>query len=49
LTKTIFIPGTDTAVTGTCAGDIIVWNKSIIVEGIGEENEKRLTKIVTFN
>ena len=37
------------AVTGTMAGDILVWKKSLIVEGIGEQNEKRLIKIVTFN
>ena len=48
-TKTIFIPGTEMAVTGTMSGDILVWKKSLIVEGIGEQNEKRLIKIVTFN
>ena len=37
------------AVTGTHHGDILVWNRSLIIEGIGEENEKRLIKIVTFN
>lgn len=35
-TKTVFIPGTDQAVTGTGAGDILVWDKSLIIEGIGE-------------
>ena len=48
-TKTIFIPGTDMAVTGTGKGDILVWDRSLIIEGIGEQNEKRLIKIVTFN
>lgn len=34
------------AVTGTNVGAILVWNKSLIIEGIGEQNEKRLIKIV---
>lgn len=37
------------AVTGTNAGDLLVWDRSLIIEGIGEQNEKRLIKIVTFN
>jgi WD40 repeat protein len=37
------------AVTGTDAGDLLVWDRSLIIEGIGEQNEKRLIKIVTFN
>lgn len=49
LTKSVFIPGSDMAVTGTEAGDIIVWDKSLILEGIGEPNEKRLVKVVTLN
>ena len=48
-TKTVFIPGGDQAVTGTNKGDIIVWDKSLIIEGIGEQNEKRLIKVVTLN
>jgi hypothetical protein len=49
LTKSVFIPGTEMAVTGTEGGDIIVWDKSLILEGIGEPNEKRLIKVVTLN
>jgi hypothetical protein len=45
----VFIPNEEMAVTGTHHGDILVWNRSLIIEGIGEENEKRLIKIVTFN
>jgi len=45
-TKTVFIPGTEMAVTGTNIGSILVWNRSLIIEGIGEQNEKRLIKIV---
>lgn len=47
--KTVFIPNREMAVTGTNAGDILVWDRSLIIEGIGEQNEKRLIKIVTFN
>jgi len=47
--KTVFIPGTEMAVTATNCGDILVWDRSLIIEGIGEQNEKRLIKIVTFN
>lgn len=35
-TKTIFIPGTNQAVTGTDCGDILVLDTSLIIEGIGE-------------
>ena len=49
LTKSVFIPGTEMAVTGTEGGDIIVWDKTLILEGIGEPNEKRLIKVVTLN
>ena len=45
-TKTVFIPNSEMAVTGTSIGAILVWNKSLIIEGIGEQNEKRLIKIV---
>jgi len=48
-TKTVFIPGTDSAVTGTVCGDILVWDKSLLIEGIGEQHEKRLIKVVTLN
>lgn len=48
-TKTVFIPNKEMAVTGTALGDILVWDRSLIIEGIGEQNEKRLIKIVTFN
>ena len=47
-TKTVFLPGT-MAVTGTSYGDILVWDESLIIEGVGEQNEKRLIKIVTLN
>jgi hypothetical protein len=37
------------AVTGTDKGDILVWDESLIIEGVGEQNEKRLIKVVTLN
>jgi hypothetical protein len=45
----VFIPGTEMAVTGTESGDILVFDRSLIIEGIGEQNEKRIIKIVTLN
>lgn len=49
LTKSVFIPTTEMAVTATKGGDILVWDKSLILEGVGEANEKRLIKVVTLN
>lgn len=37
------------AVTGTECGDIVVWDRSLIIEGIGEQNEKRQIKVVLLN
>jgi hypothetical protein len=48
-TKTVFIPGTDMAVTGTEGGDILVFDRSLIIEGIGEADQKRLIKVVMFD
>jgi len=48
-TKTVFIPNSEMAVTGTNIGYVIVWDRSLIIEGIGEQNEKRLIKIVALN
>lgn len=54
-TKTVFLSGNQSgnkveqAVTGTTGGDILVWDRCLIIEGIGEQNEKRLIKIVQFN
>ena len=48
-TKTIFLPGTERAVTGTHGGDIIVWEVSKIKTGIGQIGEKKLEKVVTLN
>ena len=48
-TKSVFIPNTDMAVCGNSCGDLMVFDKSLILEGLGEPNEKRLVKVVTLN
>jgi len=45
-TKTIFLPNTEKAVTGTQDGQILVWEVSKIKTGIGQIGEKKLEKIV---
>jgi hypothetical protein len=32
----VFIPGSEVAVTGTDNGEILVFDRSLIIEGIGE-------------
>lgn len=49
LTKTVFIPNQETAVTATNNGMILVWDRSLIIEGLGEQNEKRVIKTVPLN
>ena len=48
-TKTIFLPSTEKAVTGTRQGEILVWEVSKIKTGIGQIGEKKLEKIVSLN
>jgi WD40 repeat protein len=48
-TQSVFIPNGTQAVTGTDHGDILVWDLSLIVDGIAQPNEKRLIKVVTLN
>jgi len=45
-TKTVFIPKSEVAVTGTDQGNILVFDRSLIIEGIGEADQKRLIKTV---
>ena len=45
----MFIPNTQRAVTGNEQGCILVWDRSLIVEKVGDQNEKRLMKVVTFD
>ena len=46
LTSTVFIPDSSQAVSSTALGDLLVWNISCIVDGIAQQNEKRLTKVL---
>lgn len=46
LTSTVFIPESTKAVSSTALGDLLVWNRSLIVDGIAQPNEKRLTKVL---
>lgn len=48
-TKTVFLPGTEKAVTGTQGGDIMVWEVSKIKTGIGQPGERKLEKVVILN
>ncbi len=48
-TKTIFLPSTEKAVTGTRKGEILVWEVSKIKTGIGQIGEKKLEKVVSLN
>ncbi|PCI26681.1 hypothetical protein COB52_05815 [Candidatus Kaiserbacteria bacterium] len=48
-TQSVFIPDSTQAVTASDHGDILVWDISLIVDGIAQPNEKRLIKVVTVN
>lgn len=48
-TKTVFLPGSDKAVTGTEGGDILVWEVSKIKTGIGQPGDRKLEKVVPLN
>jgi len=47
-TKTVFLPNSEMAITGTDIGYVIVWDRSLIIEGIGEQNEKKINKNCRF-
>ena len=49
LTSTVFIPGTLRAVSSTDKGDLLVWDVSLILDGIAQPNEKRLTKVLELH
>lgn len=40
LTSTVFIPDSTRAVTSTNLGDLLVWDISLILDGIAQPNEK---------
>lgn len=46
LTSTVFIPESSKAVSSTALGNLIVWDVSLIVDGIANPKEKRLTKVL---
>jgi len=48
-TSTVFIPGSTKAVTSTEQGDLLVWDMSLIVDGMAHTNEKRLTKVLELH
>lgn len=48
-TQSVFLPTSTQAVTGTTYGDILVWDMSLIVDGVAQPNERRLIKVVTLN
>jgi len=49
LTSTVFIPGSSKAVTATEQGDLLVWDMSLIVDGMAHTDEKRLTKVLELH
>lgn len=48
-TSTVFIPDSTKAVTSTEMGDLLVWDISLIVDGMSHTNEKRLTKVLELH
>ncbi len=48
LTQSVFIPGSSMAVTATDRGEILVWDLSMIVDGMAQPDERRLIKVVTL-
>lgn len=48
-TSTVFIPGSSKAVTSTEQGDLLVWDMSLIVDGMAHTDEKRLTKVLELH
>lgn len=49
LTQSAFIPASSQAVTANQTGDILVWDISLIVDGVAQPNERRLIKVVTLS
>jgi WD40 repeat protein len=48
-TSTVFIPESTKAVTATELGDLLVWDISLIVDGMAHTDEKRLTKVLELH
>jgi len=45
-TQTIFLPNSTQSATGTVDGDVVIWDLSLIVDGLSRPDERRAVKIV---
>eukprot|EP00929_Paragymnodinium_shiwhaense_P051431 TRINITY_DN25883_c0_g1_i1.p1 TRINITY_DN25883_c0_g1~~TRINITY_DN25883_c0_g1_i1.p1 ORF type:complete len:959 (-),score=271.03 TRINITY_DN25883_c0_g1_i1:60-2936(-) len=45
-TQTIFLPEATQAATGTVDGDVVIWDLSLIVDGLSRPDERRAVKII---
>ncbi|CAE7506863.1 CFAP251 [Symbiodinium sp. CCMP2592] len=45
-TQTIFLPESTQAATGTIDGDVVIWDLSLIVDGLSRPDERRAVKII---
>lgn len=45
-TQTIFLPDSSQAATGTADGDVVIWDLSLIVDGLSRPDERRAVKII---
>jgi len=45
-TQTIFLPSSTQAATGTVDGDVVIWDLSLIVDGLTRPDERRAVKII---
>mmetsp|Transcript_60099 Transcript_60099/g.127324 ORF Transcript_60099/g.127324 Transcript_60099/m.127324 type:complete len:972 (-) Transcript_60099:21-2936(-) len=45
-TQTIFLPDSTQAATGTVDGDVVIWDLSLIVDGLSRPDERRAVKII---
>eukprot|EP00435_Cladocopium_sp_Y103_P035182 s1943_g9.t1 len=45
-TQTIFLPDSTQAATGTIDGDVVIWDLSLIVDGLSRPDERRAVKII---
>jgi len=48
-TQTIFLPESTQAATGTVDGDIVIWDLSLIVDGLSRPDERRAVKILKLS
>uniref|UniRef100_A0A0G4H590 Cilia- and flagella-associated protein 251 n=1 Tax=Chromera velia CCMP2878 TaxID=1169474 RepID=A0A0G4H590_9ALVE len=45
-TQTVFLPDSTQAATGTARGDVVIWDLSLIVDGMSRPDERRAVKII---